>query len=51
MLQGTFMGDEAKWDIDVWLIPAICILTRLCFRMEGMTELIDGTFLDEDLLK
>jgi hypothetical protein len=34
-------------EIDVWTVPAISILTRLCFRMEGMTELINGTFIDQ----
>jgi hypothetical protein len=48
VLQGTAIGDEASWheqDIDVWTVPAISILTRLCFRMEMMTEMINGTFI------
>ena len=28
-------------------IPAIAIFARLCFRMEGMTELINGTFIED----
>ncbi len=27
--------------------PYFSILTRLCFRMEGMTELVKGTFIED----
>ncbi len=27
--------------------PCVSILTRLCFRMEGMTELVNGTFIED----
>jgi hypothetical protein len=47
VLQGTSIGDEDEWGVHVWLIPAIAILTRLCFRMEGMTELVNGTFIED----
>jgi hypothetical protein len=30
--------------------PCVSILTRLCFRMEGMTELINGTFIKDLVL-
>jgi hypothetical protein len=50
VLQGTSLGDEEQWGAHVWLIPAISILTRLCFRMEGMTELVNGTFIETTLL-
>ena len=38
VLQDTSLGDEEQWGAHVWLIATISILTRLCFRMEGMTE-------------
>jgi hypothetical protein len=47
VLQGTSIGDEDEWGAHVWLIPAVAILTRLCFRMEGMTELVNGTFIED----
>ncbi len=46
VLQGTSIGDETEWGAHFWLIPAISILTRLCFRMEGMTELFNYTFIE-----
>jgi hypothetical protein len=47
VLQGTSLGDEDDWDEQVWFIPTISILTRLCFRMEGMTELVNDTFIED----
>jgi hypothetical protein len=47
VLQGTSLGDEDEWGEQVWIIPAISILTRLCFRMEGMTELVNGTLIED----
>lgn len=47
VLQGTPLEDEGQWQDEVWLIPAVSILTRLCFRMEGMTELVNGTFIED----
>jgi hypothetical protein len=46
-LQDTSLGDEERWGVDVWLVSAVSILTRLCFRMEGMTELVNGTFIED----
>ncbi len=46
-LQDTSLGDEDDWGDQTWLIPAISILTRLCFRMEGMSELVNGTFIED----
>ncbi len=47
VLQRTTIDDEDDWGTHVWLIPVISILTRLCFRMEGMTELVNGTFIED----
>ena len=47
VLQGTSLGDEDEWGEHAWLIPAISTLTRLCFRMEGMTELVNDTFIED----
>ena len=47
VLQGTSLGDEDEWGEQTWLIPVISILTRLCFRMEGMTELVNDTFIED----
>ena len=44
VLQGMPLGDEERWQEEVWLVPAVSILTRLCFRMEGITALVNGTF-------
>ena len=41
------LGDEDEWGEHAWLVPAISTLTRLCFRMEGMTELVNGTFIED----
>ena len=30
VLQGTPLEDEGQWQDEVWLIPAVSILTRLC---------------------
>jgi hypothetical protein len=47
VLQDTSIGDEEQWGDHVWLIATISILTRLCFRMEGMTELVNDTFIED----
>ncbi len=47
VLQGTSLGDEDDCDEQAWLIPAISILTRSWFRMEDMTELVNGTFIED----
>ena len=47
VLQGTSLGDEDDWDEQACLIPVISILTRLCFRREDMTELVNGTFIED----
>ena len=47
VLQDTPLGDEERWQEEVCLIPAVSILTRLCFPMEGMTELVNGTFIED----
>ena len=46
VLKDTDIDDEGRWGTDVWTLPAISILTRLCFHMEGMTELINDTFIE-----
>jgi hypothetical protein len=47
VLQGTPIGDEERWVTDVCLIPVVSILTRLYFRMEGITELVNDTFIED----
>jgi len=47
VLRDTSLGDQDDWGEQAWLIPVISILTRLCFRMEGMTELFNGTFIED----
>ena len=44
VLKGT--SHEEKWGVYVCLIPTVSILTRLCFRMEGMTDLFNVTFIE-----
>jgi hypothetical protein len=47
VLQVKSLGDEDDWGEQGWIIPAISILTRLLFRMEGMTELVNDTFIED----
>jgi hypothetical protein len=47
-MEGTAVGNEDQWDEDhMWLIPSVTIWARLCFKYEGMTELINGRFIED----
>ena len=48
LMEGTAVGNEAQWDEDhMLLIPSVTIWARLCFKYEGMTELINGRFIED----
>ena len=48
MLEGTAVGIENEGDdTHIWLIPSVTILARLCFKYEGMTELINSRFIED----
>jgi len=52
LMEGTVVGNEDQWDEDhMWLIPSVTIWARLCvtlcFKYEGMTELINGRFIED----
>ncbi len=48
LMEGTAVGNEDKWDEEhMWLIPSVTIWARLCFKYEGMTELINGRFIED----
>ena len=47
-MEGTAVGNEDKWDEEhMWLIPSVTIWARLCFKYEGMNELINGRFIED----
>jgi hypothetical protein len=48
LLEVTAVVNETQWDEDhMWLIPSVTIWARLCFKYEGMTELINDRFIED----
>jgi hypothetical protein len=48
LMEGTDVGNEDQWDeTHMWLIPSVTIWARLCFKYEGMTELINDRFIED----
>ncbi len=47
-MEGMTVGNETEWDdTHIFLIPSVTIWARLCFKYEGMTELINGRFIED----
>ena len=47
-MKGTTVGNEDQWDeTHMWLIPSVTIWSRLCFKYEAMTELINDRFIED----
>jgi len=49
ILQGEKLTTESLWAAQPWQIPAVHMYGRLVYKFEGMTDMINGAFM-EDLL-
>ena len=47
ILSGENVGSEKKWAQEPWLMPAIQMWGKLAYRFEGMTDMINGHFMDD----
>jgi hypothetical protein len=48
LMEGTTVGNESQWGEDhMWLVPSVTTWARLCFKYEGMTELINDRFIED----
>jgi hypothetical protein len=47
ILAGEKLGDESEWVTKPWLIPALQMWAKLAYKFEGMTEMINGCFMDD----
>jgi hypothetical protein len=43
---GEKMPTESEWAENPWLIPAVLMYGRLTYKFEGMTDMINGAFMD-----
>jgi len=49
ILQGEKLPTESEWAVHPWLMPAVHMYGRLAYKFEGMTDMINGAFMEEDL--
>ena len=49
ILQGEKLPTESEWAVHPWLMPAVRMYGRLAYKSEGMTDMINGAFMEEDL--
>ena len=47
ILQGEKMPTESEWAGNPWLIPAVLMYGRLAYKFEGMTDMINGAFMED----
>ena len=47
ILAGEKLGDEGLWPTKPWLMPAVQMWAKLAYKFEGMTEMINGCFMDD----
>ena len=46
-ITGEEIGDEEQWSTMPWKMPSVQIFAKLIYRFEGMTEMINGAFMDD----
>jgi hypothetical protein len=47
ILQGEKLTTESLWAAQPWQIPAVHIYSRLAYNFEGMTDMINGAFMED----
>ena len=47
ILAGDALGGEDTWADKPWLMPAMQMWGKLSYRFEGMTDMINGTFMED----
>ena len=47
ILQGEKLTTESQWADNPWLIPAVLMYGRLAYKFEGMTDMINGAFMED----
>jgi hypothetical protein len=47
ILQGEKLTTESLWAAQPWQIPAVHMYGRLAFKFEGMTDMINGAFMED----
>jgi hypothetical protein len=47
ILQGEKLPTESKWAVHPWLMPAVHMYGRLAYKFEGMTDMINGAFMED----
>jgi hypothetical protein len=47
ILQGEKMPTESEWAGNPWLIPAVLMYGRRAYKFEGMTDMINGAFMED----
>ena len=47
ILAGDKMGTESEWSTKPWLMPAMQMWAKLVYKFEGMTDMINGCFMDD----
>ena len=47
ILAGETLGGEETWGKRPWLMPAMQLWAKLCYRFEVMTDMINGAFMDD----
>jgi len=47
ILQGERLPTESEWAVHPWLMPAIHMYGRLAYKFEGMTDMINGAFMED----
>ena len=47
IIAGEAVGGEAGWSKKPWLMESTLMWAKLVYRFEGMTEMINGAFMDD----
>ena len=47
ILQGEKLPTESKWADNPWLMSAVHMYGRLAYKFEGMTDMINGAFMED----
>jgi hypothetical protein len=47
ILQGEKLPTESEWAVHPWLMPAVHMYGRLAYKFEGMTDMINGAFMED----
>ena len=47
ILQGEKLPTKSEWAVHPWLMPAVHMYGRLAYKFEGMTDMINGAFMED----